>query len=75
MLAPFSLMCVKMIVSMVISDVDAGKALVPVQIVSIIPSASAGRLSEDVPAHVMLPRYIQPRRFYYYTSFYILQSG
>lgn len=57
MLAPFSLMCVKMIVSMVVSEVDAGRALVPVQIVAIVPTASAGKLSDDVPAHVMLPRY------------------
>jgi len=59
MLAPFSLMCVKMIVSMVVSDVDAGRALVPVQIVAIVPTASAGKLSDDVPAHVMLPRSVQ----------------
>ena len=58
MLAPFSLMCVKMIVSMVLSEVDAGRAQVPVQVVAIVPTASAGRLSEDVPAHVMLPRFV-----------------
>lgn len=57
MLAPFSLMCVKMIVSMAVSDVDASRALVPVQIVAIVPTASAGKLSDDVPAHVLLPRF------------------
>lgn len=46
----------KMIVSMAVSDVDASRALVPVQIVAIVPTASAGKLSDDVPAHVLLPR-------------------
>jgi len=27
-------------------------------VVAIVPTASAGRLSEDVPAHVMLPRLV-----------------
>jgi hypothetical protein len=56
MLKPFSVMCVKAVLAMAISEVEARRSLVPVQIVSIIPVALAGKLSSDLPPHVTLPR-------------------
>lgn len=67
-------MCVKMIVSMVLSEVDAGRAQVPVQVVAIVPTASAGRLSEDVPAHVMLPRFVLKGRNLLFAPFFFVHS-
>lgn len=56
MVAPFTLMCVKSVVSMMLTELDVGRALVPVQIVSIIPTTMAGKLPADVPTQVALPR-------------------
>ncbi len=65
MLKPFSVMCVKAVLAMAVSEVAAKRGLVPVQIVSIIPVALAGKLSPDVPSHVALPRcaFIYSRQF------------
>lgn len=56
MLAPYTLMCVKAVVSMACVDLQARRAAVPVQIVSIIPTTLAGKLSSEVPTQTSLPR-------------------
>lgn len=55
MLAPYAVMCVKSLLSSVLTELDSGRPLTPVQIVAIVPTSTAGKLSDDVPAHVTLP--------------------
>lgn len=56
MVKSYAVMCVKTTLSMVVTELKNHKNLVPVQIVSIIPTALAGKLSPEVPPHVTLPR-------------------
>lgn len=56
MLTPYSNMCVRAAISMVLTDLETQRSAVPVQIVSIIPTILAGKLPASVPTHVHLPR-------------------
>lgn len=56
MLKPFSILCLKTVLSIALSEVEAGAAYVPVQVLSIIPAAMAGKLAADAPTHVTLPK-------------------
>jgi hypothetical protein len=56
MIGPYTLMCVKAVVSMVLVEAEAKRAVVPVQVVAIIPTTLAGKLPADVPTQVSLSR-------------------
>jgi hypothetical protein len=50
----FSVMCIKSLLSLTLSDIDDNKSTVQVQIVAVVPTN--GRLPDDVPAQMTLPR-------------------
>ena len=50
-------MCVRTLVSMVLSEVGASK-LVTVQILSIVPATGTYVRPPEVPTHVLLPRFV-----------------